>query len=627
MYKPHFRSLLAVGQLREAQFSARKRVYFHRVSKPSGPQYEDSVPCKYVDCSHSLTHSKRNLLLLNMTGPVQCGLWSAHQTPAYPSFNKRPSPFQIHHGEIVCASPPNPALLRRSSRVQGGTCYVFFVACDLFAMPKLAVWNGVEQCGCGEIGYGYCDHHMHFPQLLLLEWNVALSVIPRGPRALVHPPSQPSGSALTNILAEAAEKLYPRLLLYKALVGFKNDPDRRQPSEDLICEDRRNFLDAFATICDVEKGGATVTACSLQKLKYSNFLWLAANEGIRNDVKTYAEELLQALQAAQLETEKFIKKKKIFALAVDRCRLRINFYKAQMQRYARNCRMQLRHGVLDDNARLLRSKLKKLSEPSPGLTLASLVDHCYSLRGPFVEQLQAKSTATKDEFSELAHYIGRMRFVRSSAISLVRGMIHVPALRRITQIRTIIAPELQYVSITEQSPYEIVRAILKDSTSQNPNDARAALHAIVDYDIPGDDSIRETVSSHTRLPARVHAELQIADHFSRDKLEFVDNDKYIGCSKPACYFCYSWLSSHHHIYVPPATHHKVIPKCRGPDSDINGAGAKFLAEMYKKMCRRLDQDILGFLLDQESRSAQPGRQYMSTEGSSLASGYVVRGFH
>lgn len=205
--------------------------------------------------------------------------------------------------------------------------------------------------------------------------------------------------------------------------------------------------------------------------------------------------------------------------------------------------------------------------------------------------------------------------------------MQVPALRRISAIRTIVeAPELRTVNIHEESPYEIVRAICQDSTFRNPNDVRAALHAIVDYDTPGDGRVRGILQSGGAIPTRVHAELQIADLFSRNKsTEFADDDKYIGCSKPACYFCYNWLSNHHHVYVPPATHQKIIPGCRGPDNGINEAGAHFLEEMYDKMCKSLNQDLISFLLDPNSRNETTRHQYMSTEGSSRAPTQVVEG--
>jgi hypothetical protein len=38
---------------------------------------------------------------------------------------------------------------------------------------------------------------------------------------------------------------------------------------------------------------------------------------------------------------------------------------------------------------------------------------------------------------------------------------------------------------------------------------------------------------------RVHAELNLFEYFYTKRLEFVDDDRFIGCSKSACYCCYT----------------------------------------------------------------------------------------
>ena len=47
------------------------------------------------------------------------------------------------------------------------------------------------------------------------------------------------------------------------------------------------------------------------------------------------------------ETQKAVEDD-IFRLAVEKCNPRIEFYKNEMQKYARNCRMQLRQEMRDD---------------------------------------------------------------------------------------------------------------------------------------------------------------------------------------------------------------------------------------------------------------------------------------
>ncbi len=260
------------------------------------------------------------------------------------------------------------------------------------------------------------------------------------------------------------------------------------------------------------------------------------------------------------------------------------------------------------------------------MTLADLIDLCYAVRGPEVDGIRRRSKDAEDDFSRLAHYIGRLGATRSSANTVVRAMMKVSALRKISDIRTVEAPEPREVTIDQEymTPYEIVWTICKESTSQNPMQIQSALHAIVDLDFPLNSKIRTGLASRKSIVTRVHAELQIADRFSRDRyMKFVEDDKYIGCSKPACYFCHSWLCNHKHWYVLPATHHKIVAGCRGPDSDINEAGAMFLKEMYTKLCGGLDQDILEFLLNSQHGGAHLRHHYMSTEGSSRAPSQIA----
>ena len=159
--------------------------------------------------------------------------------------------------------------------------------------------------------------------------------------------AQSTALSSDRVFQTAAKNLYPRLALLEALQGFKDGHKRREGPGDEICEARRDFLDSFAYLCDVEKGGATVTAAGLQKLPLSNLLWLAANEGIRKDIELYAENIRQKLMEANLETQEVIQDD-IFRLAVEKCKSRIEFYKDKMQKYAKKCRMRLKHETRDE---------------------------------------------------------------------------------------------------------------------------------------------------------------------------------------------------------------------------------------------------------------------------------------
>jgi hypothetical protein len=89
------------------------------------------------------------------------------------------------------------------------------------------------------------------------------------------------------------------------------------------------------------------------------------------------------------------------------------------------------------------------------------------------------------------------------------------------------------------------------------------------------------------IATRVHAEILLADLFSRTGFEFVDGDKYVDCSKGARYCCASYFDMHHKDLVKPASHNKVILGWRGteanPASDKMGLGRQKLLKMENKM--------------------------------------------
>jgi hypothetical protein len=226
---------------------------------------------------------------------------------------------------------------------------------------------------------------------------------------------------------------------------------------------------------------------------------------------------------------------------------------------------------------------------------------------------------------KLVHYMGRLGVLRSHVKAMIVAVLKVPELKQINEkISTVDAEPLQVIEIKLQHPYDMVKGLTKASTNR-----QNALHGFVELDLESKSNESGSFLQAERVEARVHAEIQLQDYFSRrlaqrdprrqaSQFSFFENDKYIGCSKPACYFCYLWLTSHPHGYVPPSTHGKIIAHCRGPEVDINEKGVAFLEKMYQRLNQRLTEDILRFLEAKWLGTPSIHRQFMSTDGSSRA---------
>lgn len=59
----------------------------------------------------------------------------------------------------------------------------------------------------------------------------------------------------------------------------------------------------------------------------------------------------------------------------------------------------------------------------------------------------------------------------------------------------------------------------------------------------------------------VHAEIQVLEHFW-GKRQFFDDDRYIGCSKPACYCCHLYMQHHPAKCVVPQTSCNIVSDSR-----------------------------------------------------------------
>ena len=252
------------------------------------------------------------------------------------------------------------------------------------------------------------------------------------------------------------------------------------------------------------------------------------------------------------------------------------------------------------------------------MSLGNYVDLCYTQRVECIDAIKLHPRNTDDDFSKLAHFVYRIGATREAANKVVEAMIHVPSLQKISRLQIVRTPEIVKKTISPacMSPHEVFYGVLEEINPNDPLEFQQAFLRLFHLDSLPTRPIHNHMASRETIVTRIHAELQIADKFARSQaINFVDNDKYIGCSKPACYFCYTWLCLHTQGYSEPATHCKVIHGCREPDDELNDAGADVMISMYSKISRQVGQDIFAFL---EKDTPPPRVPYMSTDAGSRA---------
>ncbi|KAF2668692.1 hypothetical protein BT63DRAFT_440800 [Microthyrium microscopicum] len=368
---------------------------------------------------------------------------------------------------------------------------------------------------------------------------------------------------------------------------------KERPKKHVVEEARRDMLDSIAYLCDIRKGGATVTATALQRDNEDTILWLAANEGIRSEVKKFTEKLLEMAREVKMENVAEVETK-LLSIALEIAVERVNFYQLRLA-----STLELWPATFNDTKK--RTKL---------------VRFCYELRSK-----KAVIEAMGEKGKELWHYIYRL----GAHLHAVKKLTHVATnfrtmlkIKKVEAVRFSKSDHTKSITLSDEllDPYQIVKNICTEgygTDSRRPMTDKIMV-GFVRMDI--EMNIKPKLQQDRTYKSRVHAELQLADLFSRKGYTFLGEDRYVGCSKGACYFCYEYLSLHQNKFERPATHGKVLASVHGLENSTKIATQKDMT-MKLRMIRQVENDIIQTLLSKvpEDRKGL----FMSSNGSSVPS--------
>lgn len=407
---------------------------------------------------------------------------------------------------------------------------------------------------------------------------------------------------------------------------------------------RHSFLDNISYLCDIHPEGGTVTAGALNRLPSSGvLLYLAANEGVPDHIRPFIEwvvtDLLKSVTSENCEE----KKKTLLREAMKWGWERMDSYRRKTLHSLRNCRPKINEvfrgkrtptysvGNLyltypDGN---VLSWIRKVENEKDRYGLSLL---CYNARGKELDELKKQGKRLGNcDFAELAHYIGRLGAHAHAVSTIITAALKVPVLQSIMGIEYLPPSRTMEVELPKDSVdfHSVTKKICKEGLHGRnlpDSDEKLYVHLYKLYYRSG-FALESNLEQRKPITTRVHAELQIVDYFSRKKLKFVDDDKYIGCSKPACYLCYKWIYFHPGGFSLPASHKKVILGWRAPDvdvnKDVNGNGARnrkdLCARLKKSMVQDIDEQVKPRSGD-ESYTTIP--RHLSSNGSGRASSLI-----
>ena len=226
-------------------------------------------------------------------------------------------------------------------------------------------------------------------------------------------------------------------------------------------------------------------------------------------------------------------------------------------------------------------------------------------------------------FLKTRHLIGLLGMHMKAARTLVATAMRFPAFFDDFEIKCLPSPKPAEIP-PRMNKLTTLDQIVVRMLPENHKDVPIYQKALQDMDTRFKIFQRfvDVYNRPTFLP-RVHAELILLDHFHTHRYDFVDGDKYIGCSKPACYCCYHYICAHPGNFVRPPSHNKTYLNWRPPDVvdvDEDGSAAKLQRDIMNDIVKMIRKDVFAQI------ESQRGRHRMHPDSTTgITASVVVKG--
>lgn len=114
------------------------------------------------------------------------------------------------------------------------------------------------------------------------------------------------------------------------------------------------------------------------------------------------------------------------------------------------------------------------------------------------------------------------------------------------------------------------------------------------------EEFRRRITGRNFKP-NVHAEILLADYIHASKLDFMNDIRHIGCSKPSCVLCHIYLEAHPTRILPLPCHGNLWPKW-SPPLFVSASMKQHNAELTRHTLERFQPLIKNFLMNGKIRS-------------------------
>jgi hypothetical protein len=214
------------------------------------------------------------------------------------------------------------------------------------------------------------------------------------------------------------------------------------------------------------------------------------------------------------------------------------------------------------------------------------------------------SDSKRQAFLLTRHYIGRLGSHPKAAKALVTACMRMPNLLDQFTIKKLPSPKPP--SLPPLSDHlTTLNGILGRMLPKDSRDIARYQEDLDFMDMKFKLQERlDKVYNEKSFRPRVHAELNLLEHFYSNKLSFFDDDRFIGCSKPACYCCYHYISQHPGDFVHPPSYGSRCLNWQPPDLVNSGdeQGKFHQRDILNKVIRKIRLDTFRHIEQRRGRS-------------------------
>ncbi|KAK5173721.1 uncharacterized protein LTR77_002402 [Saxophila tyrrhenica] len=322
-------------------------------------------------------------------------------------------------------------------------------------------------------------------------------------------------------------------------------PTINQPSHDFFSQ-WREFLDCLSWMCDFNHGGKTVSAVAGERTVDGTRFWLASKH---ESALPHLRDILEKLQLMRMSNPN-----EMVATARAISESSIALSGDKIKNYCRELSRRL--GTIeerDDNTDLLSaiSAISIMRDQPLEVCRGALSFPEFRTLDRQIEAMTDVRTPT--EWSYLRHYLLRLQSWHKKTAVIVHFAARYPSVLGGCSCEWLQTPGDARLPEKDEKTnlLSALKRMLPNDQQQRATELYDSVGSLRDFNF--DAAFAKSFDA--KGPSLVvHAEVFLMEHFYWNNLRFLENDRYIGCSKRSCYCCSLYIRYHPGNYVLRPSH-------------------------------------------------------------------------